>query len=192
MRAKEHLSDIAERELPLLMVDIDGVVSLFGGWEQGGLDADGEARGWAGGTSHDGSFHSIDGMPHFLSSTAAAHLLDLASVFELVWASGWEERANEHLPHLLGLPRDLPFLRFPRAVGRSNAHWKLDTIDAFAGARALAWVDDALNDACHEWALARAAPTLLVQTDPARGLTASEAERLADWARALRPRPSTP
>ncbi len=39
-----------------------------------------------------------------------------------------------------------------RAVGRSNAHWKLDAIDAYAGGRALAWIDDALNDACREWA----------------------------------------
>lgn len=192
MQAKERLSDAKDRELPLLMVDIDGVVSLFGGWEHGGADAHGGARARAGAGHQDGSFHSIDGMPHFLSSTAAAHLLDLASMFELVWASGWEERANEHLPHLLGLPRDLPFLRFPRVMRspptpttRANAHWKLDAIDAFAGGRALAWVDDALNDACHEWALARAAPTLLVQTDPARGLTASEATLLADWARAL-------
>ena len=67
-------------------------------------------------------------------------------MFELVWASGWEERANEHLPHLLGLPPELPFLRFERDVGRANAHWKLDAIDAYAGERALAWVDDALND----------------------------------------------
>jgi len=124
-------------------------------------------------------------MPHFLSSTAAAHLLDLSSLFDLVWASGWEERANEHLPHLLGLPPELPFLRFERAVGRANAHWKLDAIDAYAGARPLAWVDDALNAACHEWAAARVAPTLLVQTDPQQGLTAREAAQLAEWARAL-------
>ena len=100
----------------------------------------------------DGSFISIDGTPHFLSSTAAAHLLELAGVFELVWASGWEERANEHLPHLLGLPPELPFLRFERAVGRSNAHWKLDAIEAYADGRPLAWIDDALTPACHEWA----------------------------------------
>jgi len=162
------------------MVDIDGVISLFGGWERAELSQSGEA-----GDRPGGSFHSIDGTPHFLSSTAAAHLLDLSSLFELVWASGWEERANEHLPHLLGMPPGLPFLRFERAVGRSNAHWKLDAIEAFAGQRPLAWIDDALNDACHEWAAARAAPTLLVQTDPQRGLTAPEAKQLADWARAL-------
>ncbi len=164
------------------MVDIDGVVSLFGGW--------GPGNALLGARSADGSFHSIDGTPHFLSSIAAAHLLELSTLFELVWASGWEERANEHLPHLLGLPPALPFLRFARAVGRSNAHWKLEAIDAYAGGRALAWIDDALNDACHEWARARAAPTLLVQTDPRRGLTDDEARRLADWAQALCERPA--
>jgi hypothetical protein len=181
MRAKEPISDAEGHRLPLLMVDVDGVISLFGGWGQAGWGHDEQA----GAGSLDGSFHSIDGTPHFLSSTAAAHLLDLSRLFELVWASGWEERANEHLPRLLGLPPELPFLRFTRAVGRSNAHWKLDAIDAYAGERALAWVDDALNDACHEWAQARVAPTLLVQTEPEHGLTARETQRLADWARAL-------
>jgi hypothetical protein len=165
----------AERR-PLLMVDIDGVISLFGG-----------GPGTAGGPDGEGTFHSIEGIPHFLSATAAAHLLALSGPFELVWASGWEERANEHLPHLLGLPKPLPFLRFTRAVGRANAHWKLDAIDTYAGGRALAWIDDAFNPACHAWAQARLAPTLLVQTEPQRGLTSREEQQLQDWARALRP-----
>ena len=159
---------------PLLMVDIDGVISLFAG--PGGA--------WSGGSS-EGSLHSIEGIPHFLSATAAAHLLDLQQVFELVWASGWEEKAEEHLPRLLGLPRELPYLRFERSVGRTNAHWKLEAIEAFATDRPLAWLDDALNDACHEWALTRAAPTLLVQTDPHRGLTERESELLRKWALTL-------
>lgn len=159
----------ADPHKPLLLVDIDGVISLFGSSL----------------ATQAGSFHSIDGMPHFLSSTAAAHLLDLAQDFELVWCSGWEEKANEHLPHLLGLPPSLPFLRFDRAVGRSNAHWKLAAIDTYAGERALAWIDDALSAACHEWAAARAAPTLLVQTAPEHGLTAREAQLLTTWARQL-------
>jgi HAD domain in Swiss Army Knife RNA repair proteins len=183
MRAKERVGAIGEHVKPLLMVDIDGVVSLFGGWEPGGGLLGARRPG-------DGRLHSIDGTPHFLSSIAAAHLLELSSLFELVWASGWEERANEHLPRLLGLPPELPFLRFPRAVGAANAHWKLAAIDSYAGERALAWVDDALNDACHEWAHARTAPTLLVTTDPQRGLTAGEAQRLASWARALCERPA--
>jgi len=151
------------------MVDVDGVISLFaGGWE-----------------TAEGSFHSIEGIPHFLSATAASHLLGLAEDFELVWASGWEERADEHLPHLLGLPAGLPFLRFERAVGRANAHWKLEAIDAFAAGRPLAWLDDCIDDACRAWADARGAPTLLVRTRPERGLTAAEARLLRSWARSL-------
>jgi hypothetical protein len=160
-----------EGRRPLLLVDIDGVISLFG------PDRDERPRG---------SFHWIDGMPHYLSFAAAEHLLALEPSFELVWASGWEERANEYLPHLLGLP-ELPHLRFERAVGRTNAHWKLDAIDAHAGRSALAWVDDAFNDACHAWAAERAAPTLLVRTEPASGITQREVELLRRWQRSLAP-----
>jgi hypothetical protein len=160
---------------PLLMVDIDGVISLFG------FPPDNRPVG---------SFHSIDGIFHFLSACAATHLLKLASVFDLVWCSGWEERANEHLPHLLELPEPLPFLSFSRSPVRANAHWKLDAIEDYAGPRPLAWIDDAFNDACHTWAHARAAPTLLVQTDPAIGLTAKEAELLIAWAQKRSPPPS--
>jgi hypothetical protein len=155
---------------PLLLVDIDGVISLFA-FEL-------ESR-------PEGSFHSIDGIPHFLSSSAAEHLLALAPSFELAWASGWEEKANEYLPHLLGLPA-LPHISFERprqATRRTSAHWKLEAIDEYAGpARALAWIDDAFNEACHEWAQARSAPTLLVETLPASGLTRRQAEILARWA----------
>jgi hypothetical protein len=148
------------------MVDIDGVISLFG--------FNPERR-------PAGSFHWIDGIPHFLSATAAEHLLALSEVFEMVWASGWEEKANEYLPSLLGLPT-LPFLRFERSPGRANAHWKLEAIDSYAQLAPLAWVDDAFNDACHDWARDRAAPTLLVATEPQRGLTEAELSRLLAWA----------
>jgi hypothetical protein len=156
---------------PLLAVDVDGVISLFGYDE---APPPSEAR-----------LELVDGVLHCISLRAGERLQRLAEHFELVWASGWEDRANDHLPHLLGLPGSLPFLRFERVVGRANAHWKLDAIDAYAGGRALAWIDDAFNPACHSWAQAREAPTLLVQTEPRRGLTAREAERLARWARTL-------
>ncbi len=160
------------------MVDIDGVVSLFGF----PAHAPAELR------PAEGALHWIDGMPHFLSATAARHLLALDSVFELVWCSGWEERANEHLPRLLGLPRELPFLSFDGAVGANgstHAHWKLAAIDAHAGSRALAWIDDCIDGACHAWARAREAPTLLVRTSPDEGLTGPLAAQLMRWARTL-------
>jgi hypothetical protein len=176
VRAKEDLPVV---DKPLLMVDIDGVISLFG-----------VHRSEAGQHERpDGSFHSIEGIPHFLSSTATAHLLALSVVFEPIWCSGWEEKANEHLPHLLGLPATLPFLRFSRMTrsppARSHAHWKLEAIDDYAGPRPLAWIDDALNPACYAWAEERSAPTLLVETDPAVGLTEREMRLLMDWAGTL-------
>jgi hypothetical protein len=166
---------------PLLMVDVDGVLSLFGP----GRDLD---------RPRDGAFHSIEGIPHFLSASAATHLLALADLFELVWASGWEERADDHLPHLLGIPAGLPFLRLDRGgsgrraaeSGRTTAgHWKLEAITAYARDRPLAWIDDALDAECHAWAAAREAPTLLVQTEPEHGLTDREARLLSEWARQL-------
>lgn len=187
---------------PLLLVDIDGVISLFGGRDGAGrasatpavaiaASSQPPAPGPAG--EIDGAFHAIDGIPHFLSATAAAHLLSLAERFELVWASGWEEKANEYLPHLLGLPAALPFIPFARpaslAARETQPHWKLDAVSAYVGRRALAWIDDAFNGACHEWAAARAAPTLLVATAPQRGLTAAEALTLLRWAAALQATP---
>jgi hypothetical protein len=157
------------REKPLLFVDIDGVVSLFG---------------FAMDERPDGAWQMVDGVVHFLSAEAGQHLLTLRADYELVWCSGWEEKCNEYLPHALGLPEDLPFLRFERNPGRVHAHWKLDAIEAFAGDRPLAWIDDALDDACHAWAARRGAPTLLVATDPPVGLTAAHAARLTEWARA--------
>ncbi len=158
-------------EKPALLVDIDGVISLWG--------FDSDAR-------PDGTFHNVDGVMHFLSSGAGRHLLDLRSRFELVWCSGWEEKADEHLPHALGVPAGLPFLSFERNPGRAHGHWKLAAIERFAGPeRPLAWIDDAHDHACRAWADARPAPTLLVATDPAHGLTAAHAGELHAWADAL-------
>jgi hypothetical protein len=158
---------------PLLLVDIDGVISLFG--------FDPADR-------PDGAFEMVDGIHHYLSATAGRHLRTLAAEFELVWCSGWEEKANEYLPRALSLPAPLPYLSFERAVGRANTHWKLSAIEAFAGPeRALAWIDDALVPECVAWADARPGPTLLVHTEPSVGITAAHVEQLQAWARALQP-----
>ena len=156
---------------PVLFVDIDGVISLWG------FDSNSRPNG---------TFHNVDGVLHFLSGGAGNHLLALSERFELVWASGWEEKANDHLPHALALPGALPFLSFERNPGRGHGHWKLEAIEAYAGPRRpVAWIDDAHDDACRRWAEQRPAPTLLIGTDPAQGLTAREAQTLSRWAQAL-------
>ena len=107
---------------PLLMVDIDGVISLFGVPAAGRPGRRYPARG---------ACTRSTAYSHFLSATAAAHLLELAELFDLVWASGWEERAEEHLPTAARAARRaaVPALR-ARAPGNSDAHWKLEAIDA--------------------------------------------------------------
>jgi hypothetical protein len=157
---------------PILLVDVDGVISLFPPPTR--LDARLGA----------GSWHQVDGIAHLLSAAAAAHLHELAPAFELVWCTGWEERANEHLPHLLGVPT-LPTLSFARSPGKARAHWKLDAIDAYAGPdRPLAWIDDALDAHCRDWADARPGPTLLVPTEPHVGIGPPQVDALLAFAAA--------
>ena len=153
---------------PLLFVDIDGVISLFG---------------FGHGACPPGSWLNVDGVPHLISASASRHLLTLARSFELVWCSGWEEKADEHLVHALALPARLPFLTFRQAPGA--AHWKLDAVERHARGRPLAWVDDTFDESCRAWAAARRAPTLLVATDPAVGLAGEHVAALEDWARRL-------
>lgn len=156
---------------PLLLLDVDGVISLFG---------------FASSARPAGDWLMVDGTPHLISAAAAGHLQDLAADFELAWCTGWEEKANEYLPLALGLPAGLPVLSFDRAFSgpSSRAHWKLSAIEAHAGTdRPLAWIDDAFNEACHAWAAQRDGPTLLVATEPAVGLTAEHVELLQAWAR---------
>ena len=151
---------------PLLFVDIDGVISLFG---------------FPSGSRPAGTWLNVDGVLHLISATASEHLLRLARTFELVWCSGWEDKADEHLVHVLALPARPPFLTFSGAP--STAHWKLDAVMAHAGERPAAWIDDAFDDECRAWAADREAPTLLVATDPAVGLTARHVEVLEEWVR---------
>ena len=125
----------------------------------------------------------VDGLPHLLSDKAGILLMRLAATFEPVWCTGWEDRAPEHLPHLLGLTGPgYPHLVFGGPVGGGGRHWKLDAIDAHAGPdRPVAWIDDDHDARTHAWASERPGPTLLVTTDPAVGITEAHAEELERW-----------
>ncbi|MDQ8045816.1 MAG: hypothetical protein AAGC46_14775 [Solirubrobacteraceae bacterium] len=154
---------------PLLLIDVDGVLALFN------LTADPPPGAW----------HMIEGFVYYLQTTGAQLLHAAGDRFDLAWCTGWEDRANDHLPRLLGTPGPLPVVHFERNPGRGNAHWKLDAIDAFCGGRPTAWIDDALNDQCTDWAAARNAagiPTLLVETEPHRGMQQAHLDALIAFA----------
>ncbi len=104
---------------------------------------------------------NVEGIVHLISANASEHLHRLAAPFDLVWCSGWEEKANEHLLGALVLPAALPFLTFPAQEGATR-HWKLAAIEDHAGERPLAWIDDAHDESCRAWAAAAAG------ADPAR------------------------
>jgi hypothetical protein len=155
---------------PILAVDIDGVISLFGAE-----------------TPPDRAFTQlelVDGVPHLISLPTGDRLRRLSERFELVWASGWEDKANFYLPTMLGLP-ELPHVAFGGAVSAGAAHWKLGPLEEYAADRPLAWIDDNFNEGCYEWAERRPAPTLLVLTESHLGLEEAHVGALEAWARSI-------
>jgi hypothetical protein len=184
MPAVDEQPILAVDEQPILAVDVDGVISLFG------FDSPPPA-----GTVR---WELIDGTPHCLSLAAGERLNRLAERFELVWATGWQDRANDRLSHVIGVG-PLPVVEFdlhgsvPGAgVGSVAGHWKLDSLGRFAGRRAIAWIDDSLDGSCFEWAEDRersGLPTLLVPTEPEIGIEEAHVGALEAWAEGLAPSP---
>jgi hypothetical protein len=156
------------QDKPVLFVDVDGVISLFG---------------FPASADHlPGPFHWIDGVAHCIPYDSGPRLTRLAQSFELVWATGWEEKANEYLPLILELPfRELPVVTFDGRAVFGSSHWKLDALNEYAGVRPTAWIDDNIDDACQLWALHRGAPTLLIETKPSVGMTDEHVARLLAW-----------
>jgi hypothetical protein len=155
---------------PILALDVDGVISLFG--FDGPLD------------QVPGRFHLIDGVAHCIPDETGPRILRLAEHFDLIWATGWEERANDRLPLILGLPQELPALTFGGRAEFGTAHWKLEALAEYSGDRALAWVDDSMDESCHAWASERQAPTLLVPCESDVGLTDAQVDAMIAWVRA--------
>jgi hypothetical protein len=108
--------------------------------------------------------------------------------FDLVWATTWEEEANDYVAPVLGLPA-LPFIpwRTPRPQPGGGVFWKTPEIIAWAAGRPFAWLDDEITDADRDWAAAHhRGPALLRRIDPRLGLLPADFTALRDWAGDLR------
>jgi len=159
----------ADNDRPILAVDIDGVLSLFGFKEPP--------------DSPDFKLHLVDGTMHCFSLPAGRRVQELARDFDIVWATGWEHEV-EQLSKLLGFPA-WPYLTFDGAARFGSADWKLAPLQEYARGRPLAWVDDNLDSICYAWARTRSEPTLLVEVEPQLGLQPVHVEALSGWAKSL-------
>ena len=113
---------------PLLLLDIDGVIALLGpGNGEPTFDA------------------VVAGYPVTIAVAAQERVSRLANAFQIVWASSWMQDAAEALGPLLGLPDDLPFLRFDPEADRDAPTYKLPVVKRFVRDRPAAWVDDELG-----------------------------------------------
>lgn len=170
---------------PALLIDVDGVLCPFGADCPEGYSL----------------VPLVAGEEHYnVSPQNGKRLARLAETFDLVWATGWEHRANEYLLEYHGLT-PLPVIEFwkPTAGVKVKmdgftiedkrykmAHWKLPWIDAWASetGRPLAWIDDEIDHGTIVWAESRTEagiPTLALTIPYASGLDDSHVDTLEGW-----------
>jgi hypothetical protein len=156
---------------PLLLIDVDGVVCPYAD-ELVDPAAAGLERATVG-------YSQV-----WLSRDVAEHLHHLGELFQLVWCTAWEDHAAEFLAPLLGLPA-MPVIRFDETI-MEECHWKWPAIEAFAGDRAFAWIDDEIGRDDLARARKRSVPTLLVRVEGTHGLHDVHVEQLERFAQELR------
>ncbi|MFE0460445.1 HAD domain-containing protein [Kitasatospora sp. NPDC058965] len=154
---------------PLLFLDVDGVLNPAAPPPGAGFEE-----------------HDLLGFRVLLAPVHGVWLAELAQVYELCWATTWEEDANTHLAPLLGLP-PLPVVRFrgyrpqpgdPRVRLMellSGAKWA--PLLRHAGGRPFAWVDDVMPFRLVRNSVFRR-DRLLLPIDPELGLERYHVDRL--------------
>ena len=149
---------------PLLLMDVDGVLNPFPDTPEGFDELD---------------FFPDEDEPVRLLHTHGEWLAELGEVYDIAWATGWGDNANRFLAPHFGLP-EYPVVVVPSV--RFDPVEKVPAIDAFAGERPAAWVDDIVTPEARAWAAQRTAATLLLEVDAAVGLVRSQVDRLLAWA----------
>jgi hypothetical protein len=109
----------------------------------------------------------------------------------MAWATTWAEDANTMIGPVIGLP-ELPVIDFGGGQPGALPGWKYPSVSAYAQDRPLVWLDDDFQ--ISEYAQAKAqflnwrdghAATLLLQINPAIGITETDMLTVAEWVKAL-------
>jgi hypothetical protein len=159
------------RRRPILFLDVDGVIIPYGGAETA---PDSATVALFGPEADEDHLSRID-------PEHGPRLSDLEC--SLVWATGWEDEANDVISPRVGLPR-LPVVAWSWSDvdGPRRLHWKTRDLIAFADGRPFVWVDDELGEFDREWVtLHHPAPALLHHIDARIGLTGADIAAIGDW-----------
>jgi hypothetical protein len=166
---------------PLLLVDVDGVLNCFGSmWTP-----EYEERTFMPVLTKDGRF-SIR-----INKETPERLARLTEVFEPVWATAWMGDAHPFFCGPCELGEAWEHIAFTGWHGNlvSGSCWKRPWVEQWLeqhGDRPAAWLDDDLHADDIAWAESRCRegkPTLVVKTEPSRGLTRVEEKALMAWAK---------
>jgi hypothetical protein len=75
---------------------------------------------------------------------------------------------------------EFPVIRFPAPPFAPFE--KVPAVAAYVGLRPAVWIDDELTPQARAWARDRGVPTLLIDADPAVGLTRAAVDEALQWA----------
>jgi hypothetical protein len=104
---------------------------------------------------------------------------ELRQVFDVAWATAWNDDANRLLAPLLGIAA-LPVVSMPSAPFQPRD--KVGPVARFAGQRSAVWIDDLHPEEAWAWSASRREPTLLIPVEPAIGLTRQAVDQALQWA----------
>lgn len=184
-----------QEKKPLLLVDVDGVTNLFEGWVPVGeawYDTRGRRHQRQAAPSHLKAARAA-GYDLLLNPEHPEWFAKLEPLFDTVHATMWQEHVYEFTA-VAGYGHDWSYIPFddyhvPDAtrsrIGNGVTAYKWPGLLDVIGDDPVAYVDDDLTPAQHQWARQRDAagfPTLFIQPDPATGLTWEHVNELMAFA----------